>query len=393
MPEWTFIDCLTVFAGIHCAGMVFATLEVIIGNYVIDNLKDVQLIEDSEYPSVDIVISALNEAETIRPALQTLLKLDYPNYRLIAINDRSTDQTGEILNQLAKDNKQLQVIHIETLPKDWLGKTNAMQTGADFGCGDIILFTDADIHFERSSLKKAVSYFMQNSVDHLSVFPHEVSRKFPYILFFNPFILSFSFFSHPWFVGIKQLPCYVGIGAFNLIRRSVFKAIEGYHPIKMRPDDDVKLGKLVKSSGYKQAVLFGKDMVQIEWYGSLKQMYQGMMKNAFSGINYNILMATFAPMALIMGFSFPLVGLLIGLFLKLKWLTAFYSITLLSIFIAGVSVSRSHGISLLGAFTLPVTMIWMPIIIWSSMVKNLKDSGIYWRNTFYPLSELKRNNY
>lgn len=386
-------DWFSLFAFIHCVGMFFATIELVLGNVSIDAMKDVLPVLEEQPPSIDIVLTALNEEETIEPAVKTMLALDYPNFRIIAVNDRSTDNTGKILERLRAENDRLTVIHIETLPEGWLGKINAMQSAADIGTGDYILFTDADIHFDASVLKRAINYIKQNSLDHLTVFPHETSNNMPYALFVLPFLLSFSYFSHPWFARIKQIPLYIGIGAFNMVRRSVFSALKGYHSIKMRPDDDVKLGKLIKLSGYRQSVLFGRDMVQLEWYPSTTAMFQGMMKNAFAGLNYIIPLAVLGPLALFVGFTFPVIALLASLVLGNILAAWCYFVVVMCIVIAGLNVAQKHGVNPWGVLTLPLTMNLMVLIVWGSMIKTLKNRGIYWRNTFYPLEQLKKNSY
>src|SRR5260370_42056295 len=82
-------------------------------------------------PRVSIIVPALNEEETVEPALTSLLKLDYANYEVIAVDDRSTDRTGEIMERLpATSNVSVRGIHIAQLPPGWLGKPHAMWLAA-----------------------------------------------------------------------------------------------------------------------------------------------------------------------------------------------------------------------------------------------------------------------
>ena len=75
--------------------------------------------------------------------MRSLLALDYLNYEVVAVNDRSTDGTSEILNRLASS-ERLRVLHVADLPANWLGKAHAMATGLAQARGEWILFTDAD---------------------------------------------------------------------------------------------------------------------------------------------------------------------------------------------------------------------------------------------------------
>src|SRR6266567_8232148 len=110
-------------------------------------------------PRVSIIVPARNEAAKIAAAMRTLMKSDYPNLEVIAVNDRSTDNTGAILDEVASESVgRLKVIHVETLPPGWLGKTHAMYLAARQATGEWILFTDADVHHRTDSLRRAVGY-------------------------------------------------------------------------------------------------------------------------------------------------------------------------------------------------------------------------------------------
>ena len=97
------------------------------------NQPEWDAIRDETLPALTIVVPARNEEAEIEEALRSLLALDYPRYEVIAVNDRSTDQTGRIMERLASDpaaNARLRVLHVRELPSGWLGKLHAMWRGA-----------------------------------------------------------------------------------------------------------------------------------------------------------------------------------------------------------------------------------------------------------------------
>ncbi len=100
---------------------------------------------------------ACNEEAAIEKCIQSLLAQDYPALKVVAINDRSTDRTGEIIQRLAVNEPRLVAREIKTLPDGWLGKNHANFVGAGATDSDWILFTDGDIMFERDALSKAVT--------------------------------------------------------------------------------------------------------------------------------------------------------------------------------------------------------------------------------------------
>ena len=89
--------------------------------------------QDSPLPSLTIVVPARNEEAEIEAALRSLLQLNYPQYQIVAVNDRSTDQTGAIMERLAAEPAsagKLRVLHVRDLPSGWLGKVHAMWLGS-----------------------------------------------------------------------------------------------------------------------------------------------------------------------------------------------------------------------------------------------------------------------
>ncbi|NIP78703.1 MAG: glycosyltransferase, partial [Gemmatimonadetes bacterium] len=96
-------------------------------------------------PRVTVVVAARDEAGHIAPTVHSLLAQDYPDLEVVAVDDRSTDGTGRILDRLAARQPRLRVLHIDTLPPDWLGKNHALHRGAELASGELLLFTDADV--------------------------------------------------------------------------------------------------------------------------------------------------------------------------------------------------------------------------------------------------------
>src|SRR2546423_821839 len=134
-------------------------------------------------PPLSVVVPALNEEATVEAAMRTLLALDYPDLEIIGVDDRSTDETGAILDRLAAEDARLRVTHVRELPPGWLGKNHALHVGSAVARGEWILFTDADVHFERDALRRAVRYAVYRRLDHLVVVPQVLLAGFWETLF------------------------------------------------------------------------------------------------------------------------------------------------------------------------------------------------------------------
>jgi glycosyltransferase involved in cell wall biosynthesis len=129
-----------------------------------------------------VIIAARNEEALLRRSLNSILTTTYKNVELIVVNDRSSDATGQIIDQLAAKDSRVRAVHITSLPEGWLGKVHALHRGTQCSSGEWLLFTDADIHFEPQIITKAIAYAEHEKLDQLSLLPddrtqHEVSSS------------------------------------------------------------------------------------------------------------------------------------------------------------------------------------------------------------------------
>jgi len=195
-------------------------------------------------PRVSIIVPARNEEEDIELSLTRLLELDYDNYEVIAVNDRSTDRTGEIMERVALSGSvkgRLRVIHHSELPFGWLGKTHAMWTATNEATGDWLLFTDADVLFKPDSVRRALAYAEAERADHVVLFPQMIMKRPGEYMMIAFFQTMFMFGHRPWKVADPSTDDHMGVGAFNLVRRQVYDAVGTYERLRMEVLDDMKL--------------------------------------------------------------------------------------------------------------------------------------------------------
>lgn len=245
-------------------------------------LADVEAPADPELPALSVIVGALDEAATIEPALRSLLAVDYPRLEVIAIDDRSTDGTGAILDRLAREDRRLRVIHVRELPAGWLGKVHALHVGARAATGEWLLFTDADVHFAPGALRRAVGHCRQERLDHLSVLPELHVRQ---SLLAALLLLAQGLFYAtlpPWKLATSPR-VYVGLGAFNLVRSDAYRRAGGHEALRLEVLDDLMLGKRLKTfGGARQGLLLGQGAVSLEWYPDAHAFMRGLEKNSFA---------------------------------------------------------------------------------------------------------------
>ena len=338
-----------------------------------------------QLPRLSVIIPARNEERNLEQALQSVLKQDYPDLEIVVVNDRSTDRTGAILETWAKRDPRLTVLTIETLPDGWFGQTHALHVGAQQAHGDVFLFTDADVVFHPSALRKAVHYMQTNRFDHLTA---AFENIMPGVLL-NVLSATFGLFMlivfAPWNARNPKSRRYMGIGAFNLVRRSVYRAIGGHTTIALLPNNDLKFGKLVKERGYRQDVLNGYGMVAIEWYSSLPGFIDGLVKNIFAGIEYRVSLVLLMAVTSLLVHIWPWVGV---------WLTtgvpqALLAGTVVMMVVSFGVVMAPFGVKPWHGLLLPVTISLLVYIQCRAMVLILLRGGIHWGGRFYSLRELK----
>lgn len=380
-------DVLFWLAAINLAIVVVISACLVIGGRTIAHLRDFPADTDGPLPKVSLIVAARNEEKNIEAALRSLLRLDYPDLEITIVDDRSTDRTGEILDALARDQPRLNVVHLTELRPGWLGKNHALQFGADRSHGEWLLFTDADVVFEPTTLRRAIAFVLPRGIDHLTLTPETKMPTWLLQSFVVTFALFFSIFMRPWKVRDPKSAAHIGVGAFNLLRAAAYRQMGGHAPLAMRPDDDIKLGKLVKLNGFRQEVLNGIGLTEVPWYGSVRELLVGLEKNTFAVLEYSVL-ATLGSVASILLFDvFPFLapfvttGATRGMYVAtalLLWLMAWGAAI-------GIKAPWSCALGFpLGAFLFAVIQL-------RSMFLTLKNGGIRWRDTHYPLAELRAN--
>ena len=206
-----------------------------LGGYLTRRLRELPVPELEHWPTVSLVAPARNEERNIERAVRSLVQLDYPHLQITLVNDRSTDRTGQILDALAAEFPQLNVVHLTELPAGWLGKNHALQLGADRSRGEWLLFTDADIIFEPTTLRRAIGYALAEKIDHVAATPETRMPSWLLRSFVVAFGVYFLLFVRTWAIRNPRSTAHVGIGAFNLVRTAVYRAVGGHEKIRMRP--------------------------------------------------------------------------------------------------------------------------------------------------------------
>ncbi len=350
------------------------------------SLGAVQPDDSLETPLVSIIVPACNEETTLEPALRSLLQQDYSNLEIIIIDDRSTDGTYALLTALGLEFPEIRVEQITELPSGWLGKNHALYWGAMQARGQILLFTDADIVMEPSTLSRAVAYFVGEGLDHLSLIFRNVAQGGLLNAMVVDALGGLFLLLKPWNVRNSDSRAFIGVGAFNMISRDAYWKLGGHATLKMHPIDDIMLGKKVKEQGLSQDCLLGGDFVQVRWYETVAEMVRGLMKNIFALYSYRVAYAAVGILGIVVMTIVPFWGL----FLAQGTARIFFGLTMLCRF--GVFLCNAGGMKVRRT-SLPwslITPYFIVYIVMQAVWTTLVNQGIDWRGTHYSLKDLKK---
>jgi len=342
---------------------------------------------DLHAPPVAVVVAARNEEQTIEPALRSLLDGVGPQTRVVVVDDRSTDGTPGILAALRGEYERLHSVRVDTLPEGWLGKSHALERGAEAaGEVDWILFTDADVVFAPGAVERVVRYAAERELDHLTGGPSIRTGSFVLAGMIAAFGVLFGLFTQPWRAPVPGNRSAVGIGALNLVRRRSYLEAGGHAALRMCVIDDLGLGRLMKSAGGRSEFVYASALINIEWYPSLGSMMSGLVKNAFAGVDFRltvVLGATaFIGLLLIAPFILPWVP---GVSPLARGLSAFAGLLHLR---AAWTAARRSDLPAATAALFPVGLTLFLITLWRSTLTALFTRKVVWRGTAYPLSSL-----
>jgi chlorobactene glucosyltransferase len=230
------------------------------------------------FPKVSVILPARNEGRYIARCLDSLLGQDYPNFEIIAINDSSTDRTGEIMKAYTAND--LRIIHIDASPKPegWTGKNWACYQGYLRARGELLMFTDADSKHSPSAMSLAVGHIVSQNLEALTAVPRLICNDF-WTKMTLPVLATFlhTRFS-PIRVNDPNTKTGYFFGSFFIITRSTYEAIGTHEGVKEELVEDGALGGKVKASKFRMKMVRGESQIDAVWARDLPTLWQGLRR-------------------------------------------------------------------------------------------------------------------
>jgi len=363
---------------------------------VITHYEELQVVENIEGkpPLVSIIVPMRNEERNARRCIESLLSQGYPNFEVIAVDDRSRDNTLNILKELASEHSNLQLIEGIPTPEGWIGKNHALWQGVTWAKGDWLLFVDADTTSEPYMLTSVIKYAEENKVDMLSISPFQVLGTF-WERVIQPTIIMSIYYAFPQKkINDPKSKIAAANGQFILIRRFVYEALGGHSAIRDRIVEDFALANLVKSNDYRLLVMVGRKLVRVTMYTNFSEIWEGWTKNLFFGLGkkwgllvfYIVMLITLGIIPPIL-FAWSFVNVVFGgVHTPVSLLILAESVFLLILIIYnGWQVTRIFAIPRYYSFTFPLgTAVFIAIML-SSAYRVASGVGVTWKERVYRL--------
>lgn len=380
-----FFAIFVVLGALYWIVQLVCTLRLMASVRTVDKLPYKNL---KKWPRISVIIPARNEADTIEAAMRSRLESDYPNLEIILIDDRSTDNTPEIIEEIAQTDNRVKAIHIKELPEAWIGKLYAMHTGAKVASGAWLLFSDADVHIASGTLKRVISYCELHGYDHIAAIPQLYPTTFLLDSVLSVFMRHICLVGRPWKVKDKTSKASIGAGAFNLVRRTAYVHAQGFERIRLTVVDDIALGRVLKESGAHCTVVNGRNSVGLHFYHSLREMMIGSERALFTMVGQFSMIKLIVIGLLMLGFEISPFIALVPMGLPFGYLVG--TVMLGIMFLTAFTMNMYLGRPWWTAFFVPLAVSIMFIAMVRAGILGKSRGGIIWRGTFYPTNKLKQ---
>ncbi len=250
----------------------------------------------SDLPTLSVVVAARNESACIETCIRSLLRQDYLDLEVVAVNDRSTDDTGAILDRLAVEFAgRLQVVHVSALPPGWFGKPHALDQGMKIAGGSMVCFTDADCEFlAPAAMRTSVLEMLRRDLDFFSIAARYTMNSLRECLAVPCCAEVLLLWLRPERLSDPRWPDAFANGAFVMVRRPRFESIGGWGAVREKISEDLELARVAKRSGLQLAVAEGDGFYKTGSYRTLTESWNGWSRIFKGALTPTQLLITFA---------------------------------------------------------------------------------------------------
>lgn len=297
--------------------LVFALIQLLVA---LINMIFSQKFKDAADVStglVSILIPARNEELNILNLLIDLQKQTYKRLEIIVFDDQSTDQTAELVSEIAKYDPRVRLVKSTNLPEGWLGKNWACHSLGKEAKGDFLLFVDADVRLDENAVSGSLGYLQRTKSKLLSVFPKQLmlstSEKsvVPVMNYILLTLLPLILVRYSRFTSLSAAN-----GQFMLFEAKKYAELVPHEKMKAEKVEDINISRLYKHEKLNVSCVANNKEITCRMYHNYKESVNGFSKNLvmFFGNSYLVAVAFwlitslgFIPILLSLPFSYFLV--------------------------------------------------------------------------------------
>ena len=349
-------------------------------------------------PKISVILPARNEENFIEKCLNSLLKQDYDNYEIIAIDDNSEDNTGQIIKRLAEKNSK--IIHVAAKPKpeNWMGKNWACFEGFKRSSGELLLFTDADTIHSEKIISLSVSHLSSENLDALTVIPKMLCLDW----WTKVTLPMLSTFLHTRFSALRvndpSKKTGYFFGSFLIIKKKTYEYIGTHEGVKGELVEDGALGKKVKESGFKMKMVRGEHLIEAVWARDLPTLWNALKrlviplylqsKKIAVGIFFAVLFLLFMP--------FPILAYALPFASSSESFSVLFSISVVAVILlyitAILEAKKGLGLGVYHALLGPIGSFVIVAGFASGILQVKSNAALMWRGRTYSMTNQIQNS-
>jgi len=279
---------------VYGGGMSPAALN---GAFPGDDVVSAAPADPEQWPVVTVIVPGRNEGHLLARTLGSLCAMEYPRFRVVFVNDQSTDNTAAVCRELESRHAHLTVIHNQEPPRDgWIGKTWAVhQAQGHMQEGDYLLFTDSDLEFHPDCLKQMIRLARHRRTDIASLLPAIRCETLGELLGLLCAMTIVNTRLSLYDCNNPKVPRALVAGGFLLVKREVYHGLGGHEAVRGQVVEDVAFGTRAKALGKRVFTAITHDLYTARMYEGWRDTFHGLKKNAYAGANYR---PTFAAVIL-----------------------------------------------------------------------------------------------
>lgn len=234
---------------------------------------------------ISVLIPARDEEETIERCVRSALDGLHDVFEVIVYDDRSSDETPDILARLQDEYDRLRVVEGQPLPDGWVGKPHACHRLSEAARGDLLLFVDADTFLSDSGIARIASLLDDYDADVVTAVPRQLTESFFERLVLPLLHLTYTSWLPLPLIWNTQDPRFLAAnGQVLAVRQSTLETIGGFEAVRADVVDDMALCRRAKSLGETVVFADGYDIASCRMYGSAREVWEGFSKNLYEGI-------------------------------------------------------------------------------------------------------------